>query len=1469
MATTRKEVELRITANDLGNKSLEDLLKTFHDLKTAQEDFAKSGDTSTKSLRELKQDLNDLRAIGQQLASRGALIDSFEKTATAVDLAAKKVEEARQRLQAFQATQKEGETLSRKQASEYANLQKSLASAEKGFTSATTRAAALQAQLKTIGSGDTDAAKAGLISFASQVGESLKNSESSIRSYDAALRIKREGEESAVQTTAKLAEAQREALAMNKAFDEKAGFNKVGHDALVAANAVDVLTRDFEKLAASGVRGGDGIRAILNPSQEAIKTLSGLETEIAAVNAKLDSAKTDNALRNEIKGLRSEYLGLASDAGKAASQIADDIGKYKTQEGVVNDLRERFVVAREAVLQFANQVAKANAPTDELKRSLGTAQAELASVATQVERESAAFAKLRATLNAAGVDVKNLTQSEERLKAVAVEVTSAQDKLGLSTRQVGAGAAEAGKGLSFFESNGRTSLSVVQRLRGQVLSLIAAHIGLVAAVNLVKEAVNNQNTFRSIEIGLRVVSDDDKVKATADVAYLHGLANRLGEVYVDLGKSFAKVAFAGKAAGLSDNAIKATFESFLEVSKVFHLTREEIDGVFLALQQGLSTGRVKAQDLNQLAQRLPGAFSVIAEALKQPNQSIKDFKKELSDPNKGFDSKGFVLFADTFRQKVGKELPDATKSLLSEINRLRNAINDLLNEKFGGDMESTLRRLVSRLVDFFRSDEGKKFAQGLADTFAKVFEVLRVTIDYVNEIVILLKIMTGLKVAGFFLNIAAGATAASVAGGRFATMLAGIGTLLKSLTLLSAVFFVVFQIGKYLDDQFYIVRAASNNIAESILSLMRSVPEYFTVGWEKAKAVFYSALGLIVEAVSLAMGQINTKTAGTFEALSKVPGLSALSNAAQALFVEGQKTATAFADGYAAKAKEAQKRVAESNDRIAAEMKKFQSRQMVVQLDDPRSPIKLKTGAGPGSTPTTLTDAEREQIRNELRGPTGPDKKLEALAKSLSDDVSKIIEDLDKSAQGNLEKQIEAATQHFVLLQSKLNVLAKASHSITVGDEQFSVAQVRKLIGEYEEVIKKRITEKFYQEQSAKNQKAFTDLVTESKDAIAEVDDKVAAGLITREQGLVKLAAIDFKYSDSIKKNADIAVDALRAMPAGVFEKLGGEKLISDIAKASAGVEALSAKTRENFFKKDVTTAEKTINDLLDVRRSKVELVNAEVELGLKTQLEGQAEINKINVQYSGAILENADNLVKLLQALPPDLFVKLGAEKLIADIQKSVLDVRALRTEAQKLGKQLETEFGEGMGTVVVTLGQELGKVLTHAESLGDAFRNAGRAFLQFASDFLLKIAGMIAKQAILNALQAAAKSSSSGSIFTTIATAIAGSAHGGAIIGGSGMVPREVSPAWFQNAQRFHTGGMPGLRADEVPAILLTGEEVLNKTDPRNRLNGGASGGGTRIVNVLDPDLARDFMESSAGEKIILNHIKRNGSAVKQIVG
>lgn len=82
----------------------------------------------------------------------------------------------------------------------------------------------------------------------------------------------------------------------------------------------------------------------------------------------------------------------------------------------------------------------------------------------------------------------------------------------------------------------------------------------------------------------------------------------------------------------------------------------------------------------------------------------------------------------------------------------------------------------------------------------------------------------------------------------------------------------------------------------------------------------------------------------------------------------------------------------------------------------------------------------------------------------------------------------------------------------------------------------------------------------------------------------------------------------------------------------------------------------------------------------------------------------------------------------------------------------------------------------------------------------------------------------------------------HEGGMVGGPSPT-RGVPALAFAGAQRYHSGGFPGLRPDEVPAILQRGERVLSRDQVRRGMGGGAS----IVMNITTPD-ASSFRASQS---------------------
>jgi len=207
---------------------------------------------------------------------------------------------------------------------------------------------------------------------------------------------------------------------------------------------------------------------------------------------------------------------------------------------------------------------------------------------------------------------------------------------------------------------------------------------------------------------------------------------------------------------------------------------------------------------------------------------------------------------------------------------------------------------------------------------------------------------------------------------------------------------------------------------------------------------------------------------------------------------------------------------------------------------------------------------------------------------------------------------------------------------------------------------------------------------------------------------------------------------------------------------------------------------------------------------------------------------------------------------------------------------------FGGGsddpLGDFIKSLDETPGKITQGiAEGAGGLTSGLGGIFDSFLGgasglfDSLLN--GMGSLFSSLSGLFSGGGSGMWGALFQAAAVA-----HSGAIVGRGGGARRNVPIGLFHGAARFHSGAAGvGLKPDEVAAVLQKGEEVLSRNDPRNALNGGLSGNGDvsakpqvnlRVVPVLDPAVVPDAMSSSAGEQVVMVHIQKNASRIKQML-
>lgn len=304
---------------------------------------------------------------------------------------------------------------------------------------------------------------------------------------------------------------------------------------------------------------------------------------------------------------------------------------------------------------------------------------------------------------------------------------------------------------------------------------------------------------------------------------------------------------------------------------------------------------------------------------------------------------------------------------------------------------------------------------------------------------------------------------------------------------------------------------------------------------------------------------------------------------------------------------------------------------------------------------------------------------------------------------------------------------------------------------------------------------------------------------------------------------------------------------------------------QQNIHKQRELTEER-INQLYELRQQLMEQRQMAIEQGDTTKADAlKTQIESTNLQLD----ESIPKLIAMWQAVGgPE------ADAAIAKLQTMQMSIKANKDQMGLFGmtmQQWQSVFDTMVGGLVNAF-DTMAQAIAQGEN---AFLAFGRGVLTVLADVLKQIALTIIRMQILKAMQ------SFGGPIGTFASAAIGSGgmtgHTGGLVGskaiGSGNAIRPSG--WVANAfaGAYHSGGIAGLRADEVSATLRKNEEVLTTEDPRHRFNQGGERKekkSDRLTQVLAiGDKQAEEMIAKYGSKAILTTIKSNAATIRSMLG
>lgn len=214
-----------------------------------------------------------------------------------------------------------------------------------------------------------------------------------------------------------------------------------------------------------------------------------------------------------------------------------------------------------------------------------------------------------------------------------------------------------------------TSMNTAQNSANKLQKALAG-IGLGLGI---REIVNTTASMEGLQNQLNFASGSAE-QGARDFNYLRETSQKMGLDFNVAATAFSKFSGAARGTSIEGQKLRDIFEGVGMASTVMHLSAEQSEGAFRALEQMLSKGKVQAEELRgQLGERIPGAFQIAARSM---NMTTKELDKFMAD-GKLMAEDFLPKFAAQLKTEFAGGMDAASQSLSANLNRMNNAFLEL------------------------------------------------------------------------------------------------------------------------------------------------------------------------------------------------------------------------------------------------------------------------------------------------------------------------------------------------------------------------------------------------------------------------------------------------------------------------------------------------------------------------------------------------------------------------------------------------------------------------------------------------------------------------------------------------------------------------------------------------------------------------------------------------------------------------
>lgn len=1045
---------------------------------------------------------------------------------------------------------------------------------------------------------------------------------------------------------------------------------------------------------------------------------------------------------------------------------------------------------------------------------------------------------------------------------------------------------------AFQSING--SLSQLRDQAGQV-GAVLSRIGGAIGVGLgVRELVEVADQYKNLQARLKLAVTSQENFNRADAA-LFEIAQRNRAPLAETVTLYARLAPSVQALGRSQADVLAATDAIGQAVSLSGASSEAAAGALLQLGQAFASGQLRGEEFNSIIEQTPRLAQAIADGMGVPLGSLRALAQE------GKITSSAVLDALLKqRGRLAEEYASLPDTVSGALTRLKNAFQRAFGER---DANSGLTaglaqalQLVAQhlellidlagvvLVAAFGRMAGAfatSIAAARAEAAARLANLRTLEAEALARVRVADAALAQARAQGLATsalitdaakarlqataatNAVTQAVASTSLLGRAAGLLRGalallggpIGLIVTTMTLLAGVLYsarnAVVEFGGKTASIKQIVVATWDLVVEKVGELISALGRLVganDLSWARVRDVMVGALKTIGTAIHTMVNGV----IGAFNAVGSVAGITAaflverfrnafsdIGELAQAL---GQDVAAAFSGDFSMQSLRTVlgRRLGEMRDfgkELAGTVRDAVTRDYVGE-------------AAQAIAGRIRTDKNQPGVFGRPQPPAkpAPDKGVEAaklaLVQAQAEAELKILKDaLDRQA-----RELDAA------LEDRLISLKDYYATKTRIEQQEIDAEIQRAqasLAQQQRLVKTSKDEPTRIKAKAEVAKIEADLIVlNNKRADVEVANARKAVQAERElrEELAKVrdelldltgAATSQDRRSAIERQYQSLIERLRAE--GDTEGAATVGRLIDVKAAVA----------------DLADYERQFNDALSRMRASEESINLQRQAGLLTESQARQQILALHRQTGQSLDALLPQLEATATAIGPDAVARVQAWKNeIAQVKLVVDDVAVAIDGAVQDGfAQLFQDIGSG------------------AKSAKEAFADFGRSVLQTIN----RIASQKLAEALFGSLMGGGAAGSAGGLGALISSFF-GFASGG-YVSGPGTSTSDSIPARLSHGEYV-------VNARAVSRLGVSFLDAINGLSTGPRVAGGrlafAAGGlvpeapaqpatnqNIRIVNVIDPAMAADYLNSSAGERTVMNLIQRNATSVRNILG